>query len=68
MLSDIYKAFIPKDEIKTTLQCFTDLHPIGRIGSANDIADAIEFLLSEKASRITGTVVDVNGSVMAGSN
>jgi NAD(P)-dependent dehydrogenase (short-subunit alcohol dehydrogenase family) len=66
VLSDIYKSFIPKDEIAGALQGFTDLHPVGRIGSPQDIADSIEFLLSEKASWITGTVLNVDGGVMAG--
>ncbi|KGJ97514.1 SDR family NAD(P)-dependent oxidoreductase [Colwellia psychrerythraea] len=68
VLSDIYKSFIPKDEIAGALQGFTDLHPVGRIGSPPDVADSIEFLLSEKASWITGTVLDVDGGVMAGLN
>jgi NAD(P)-dependent dehydrogenase (short-subunit alcohol dehydrogenase family) len=50
------------------LQGFNDFHPIGRIGSAGDMVNAVEFLLSEKASWMTGTVVDVDGGVMAGCN
>jgi len=66
VLSDIYQSFIPKDEIESALQGFKDLHPVGRIGSPQDIADSIEFLLSEKASWVTGTVLNVDGGVMAG--
>lgn len=68
VLSDIYKSFIPKEEIEGALQGFTDLHPVGRIGSPQDVADSIEFLLSEKASWVTGTVLNVDGGVMAGRN
>lgn len=37
--------------------------PLGRIGASEDIAQAVEFLLSEKASYITGTVLHVNGGM-----
>ena len=38
-------------------------HPLKRIGNSSDIADAVEFLLSEKASWITGQVLHVDGGI-----
>lgn len=35
--------------------------PMGRIGEANEIADVVAFLLSQKASYMTGQIIGVNG-------
>ena len=37
--------------------------PLGRLGAPDDIADAVCFLASEKASYITGHVLAVNGGM-----
>lgn len=37
--------------------------PLGRLGSAQDVADAVAFLASDKASYITGQVIAVNGGL-----
>jgi 3-oxoacyl-[acyl-carrier protein] reductase len=37
--------------------------PLGRVGAASDIADAIAFLASPGASYITGTTLHVNGGL-----
>ena len=64
----IYEGFIPKEEVHTALQGFNSFHPIGRVGTAEDVADAIAFLLSDKAAWVTGSVWDIDGGVMAGRN
>ena len=35
--------------------------PMGRMGNPEEIAEAVAFLLSEKASYITGQILGVNG-------
>lgn len=53
-------------EGKTELQAHIAAHiPIGRIGTTQDQANACLFLLSDKASFITGTELIVDGGVTA---
>jgi NAD(P)-dependent dehydrogenase (short-subunit alcohol dehydrogenase family) len=68
VITPIYKSFIAEDKIEEALQDFNSFHPIGRVCKISDIADAIEFLLSEKSSWITGEIINVDGGVMAGRN
>ena len=40
--------------------------PLGRVGSPEDIANAVAFLASNEASYITGHVLNVNGGMLMG--
>jgi NAD(P)-dependent dehydrogenase (short-subunit alcohol dehydrogenase family) len=64
----IYEGFIPKAEVHSALQGFNTFHPIGRVGTPQDVADVVTFLLSDQTSWVTGAIWDVDGGVMAGRN
>ena len=38
--------------------------PLGRLGTAQDVAEVVSFLVSERASYITGATIDINGGML----
>jgi 3-oxoacyl-[acyl-carrier protein] reductase len=40
--------------------------PLGRVGTPEDVANAVTFLASEEASYVTGHVLNVNGGMLMG--
>ena len=61
-------VFGGKQEAQDALQDFHAFHPIGRNGKAQDVADTISYLLSDKAGWVTGAIWDTDGGVMSGRN
>ena len=49
---------------ETIKEKYLNLIPAKRFGKVDDIADAIAFLLSEKASYINGTNIHINGGLL----
>ena len=44
---------------------FNSMHPIGRVGKSEEIANAVVWLLSEKASFVTGHTLLVDGGLVS---
>ena len=64
----VYSTFMTQDQIDAALPQFAAIHPLGRNGKPSDVVSALLFLASDEASWITGTILPVDGGVMAGRN
>jgi NAD(P)-dependent dehydrogenase (short-subunit alcohol dehydrogenase family) len=64
----IYATFLSKEDVPKVLPTFNAFHPLGRIGQPEDVAEAILFFASDQSPWITGTILPVDGGVMAGRN
>ncbi len=62
----IIQTDMTKDRIERDLDSYLAKLPVGRVGRPEDIANAIIFLASEKASNITGQVIHCNGGMYLG--
>jgi len=51
---------------KITKDYYITIIPIGKLGIPQDIAYCVSFLVSEKASYITGQIIEVNGGDIMG--
>ncbi|MGE0481313.1 MAG: 3-oxoacyl-[acyl-carrier-protein] reductase [Phycisphaerae bacterium] len=50
----------------TVLEQVKQMTPVGRLGTPDEVADAVRFLASPNASYITGEVINVNGGMYMG--
>ena len=61
----IWQERIDRDPV--VFQRLVKWYPLGRVGEPDDVANAAMFLASDDASWITGTVLRVDGGLLAGS-
>jgi NAD(P)-dependent dehydrogenase (short-subunit alcohol dehydrogenase family) len=65
MVRSSAERFGGADGLEQTLQQWGDNHPLGRVAHAEEIANLIAFLLSDKASFITGASYRIDGGLLA---
>ncbi len=64
----VYQTFLTDEEINVALPQFASMHPLARNGLPGDVVSALLFMASDEAAWITGTILPVDGGVMAGRN
>ncbi len=65
MVRSSAERFGGTDGLEQTLQQWGENHPLGRVAHADEIARLIAFLLSDKASFITGASYRADGGLLA---
>lgn len=61
----VLEAILLSEDPERTRRDWEDLHALRRLGRPEEVAEAILFLASEKASFITGAILPVDGGMTA---
>jgi NAD(P)-dependent dehydrogenase (short-subunit alcohol dehydrogenase family) len=65
MLEQTFASAGDAAEVAARTEAFRARHPLGRFGTANEVAELVLFLASDAASYMTGTAVPVDGGRLA---
>lgn len=52
------------EEADTFFDSFKDIYPVGRVGEVTDTSAAIEYLIGDSASFITGLLLPIDGGAL----
>ena len=61
-----YQRFMTEEQAQEVLDSVNAFHPLGRHGQPDDVVEAILFLAGSGAGWITGTLLPIDGGVLAG--
>jgi NAD(P)-dependent dehydrogenase (short-subunit alcohol dehydrogenase family) len=61
----IRTPLLDKNMDKQAIQALVDLHPIGRLGTPEEVAELVLWLASEKSSFVTGSYYNIDGGYLA---
>jgi NAD(P)-dependent dehydrogenase (short-subunit alcohol dehydrogenase family) len=61
-----YRRFLTEEEAHEVLESVNGFHPLGRHGQPEDVVEAILFLAGPGSGWITGTLLPIDGGVLAG--
>jgi NAD(P)-dependent dehydrogenase (short-subunit alcohol dehydrogenase family) len=61
-----YERFMSPEQAREVLDSVNAFHPLGRHGQPEDVVEAIVFLAGPQSSWITGTMLPIDGGVLAG--
>jgi NAD(P)-dependent dehydrogenase (short-subunit alcohol dehydrogenase family) len=61
-----YERFMSPEQAQDVLESVNAFHPLGRHGTPEDVVEAILFLASDQSAWITGTLLPIDGGVLAG--
>jgi NAD(P)-dependent dehydrogenase (short-subunit alcohol dehydrogenase family) len=64
VLTALIEGMLQKDPERAAR--LTSMHPLGRLGQPEDIANAVVFLASDEAAWITGAAIPIDGGFSAG--
>jgi NAD(P)-dependent dehydrogenase (short-subunit alcohol dehydrogenase family) len=60
------EPLLSNPELENFIKDFIKIHPLGRLGKPEEVAEAVVWLCSDAASFVTGAILPVDGGVVIG--